>query len=294
MALPKFPPGLYVAATPIGHLSDITDRVRSALAVCDLIYSEDTRRALALMNGLHINRPQKNIHALHDHNEAEVAQEVVRNIQNGMSVLLISDAGTPGISDPGAVVVDAAWKAGVLISPLPGASALTAILSICGFARWPISFHGFAPAKKSARCEWLKNILALRGLAVIFEAPHRAIESLNDCAEIFGSKTPMAAARELTKQFETIHRGTISQVQEMISQKAQADPSSVKGEMVWVFDLGDKPESTADDETLCAWAEALGKEMPKSAAARILTKMLNVDRDRAYEALMAAGKNSTK
>lgn len=292
MALAKFPPGLYVAATPIGHLSDITDRVRHALAVCDLIYSEDTRRAHALINGLHISRPEKNIHALHDHNEAEVAKEVVRNIKEGMSVLLISDAGTPGISDPGAVVVDTAWKAGVLISPLPGASALTAILSICGFARWPISFHGFAPAKKSARCEWLKSILALRGLAVIFEAPHRAGESLKDCAEIFGDQTPMAAARELTKQFETIHRGTISQVQEMISQKTQADPSSVKGEMVWAFDLGDKPELSADDETLCAWAETLSEEMPKAKAARILAKMLHVDRDRAYQALMDADKKN--
>jgi 16S rRNA (cytidine1402-2'-O)-methyltransferase len=241
-----------------------------------------------LLSALGIGRPKSGLRALHDHNEARVKDQVISTIQAGQSVLLISDAGTPGISDPGYAVVDAAWKSGVRVVPLPGPSAVIAALSISGFARWPMSFWGFAPTKSAARLSWLVSIRQAGGLAVIFEAPHRASESLAACAEAFGPETPMLFGRELTKQHETLLRGTIQDVQAKIAAHQQADPGSVKGEMVWVFDLGEKQVESATHESLRAWAALLANEMPAANAAKCLVKMLSVSRDEAYQAVLAA------
>lgn len=281
-----FAPGLYVAATPIGHLADISERVRLALEHCDQLYAEDTRRAQQLLAGLQISRPRSSIHSLHSHNEAAVKQAVIAAIREGQSVTLISDAGTPAISDPGHEVVDAAWQAGLLVSPLPGASAVMAALSVCGFARWPISFWGFIPAKPAARKAWLEKIKAHGGLAVLFEAPHRAQDSLAACAEIFGLQTEMLYARELTKAHETLFRGPIANVQSQIQSLAEKDPGSIKGEMAWVVDLGEKIEVAASEADLQKWAAALATEMPTASAAKCLAKMLNVSREQAYAALL--------
>jgi 16S rRNA (cytidine1402-2'-O)-methyltransferase len=279
-------PALYVAATPIGHLADVTDRVRDALECCDLLYAEDTRRAQQLLAGLQISRSKSTIQSLHAHNEAAVTGHVLEALAKGLSVVLISDAGTPAISDPGHEVVNAAWQAGYTVSPLPGASAVMAAVSVSGFARWPVSFWGFIPAKPSARRTWLAKIKQHGGLAVVFEAPHRAQDSLNDCALAFGPQTPMLYARELTKSHETLLRGSIAIVQEQILALKEKDPGSVKGEMAWVFDLGDQPEHCADDAALQQWAAALATEMPASNAAKCLAKMLGVSREKAYAALL--------
>lgn len=289
MSTRSFPPGLYVAATPLGHLGDISQRVRDGLSDCDVIYAEDTRRAQMLLSALGIGRAKGSIRALHDHNEALVKDQVITDIQAGQSVLLISDAGTPAVSDPGYLVVDAAWQAQVPVSPLPGPSAVIAALSICGFARWPMSFWGFAPAKSAARQAWLETIRHAGGLAVIFEAPHRAVDALEDCANVFGPDTPMLFGRELTKQHETLLRGSIQEVQLKVNTMRQQDPGSAKGEMVWVFDLGEKPVTTATQETLEAWAATLASELPASSAAKCLVKMLGVSRDAAYQAVLKAG-----
>jgi len=286
-----FEPGLYVAATPIGHLADITDRVRECLSACDQLYAEDTRRAQILLSGLGISRDRSTIHALHEHNEEAVAQQVLADLAAGRSVMLISDAGTPAISDPGFRVVRAAWDHGYPVVPLPGASALTAALSVCGFARWPTAFWGFAPTKASARREWLTQIKAVGGLAVIYETPHRAQACLADCAQLFGHDTPMLFGRELTKQFETLFRGSIAKVQEQISQHQTQDAKSIKGEMVWVFDLGQAPDSNQQQDghlALTQWAAALSHEMPAANAAKCLSKMLQVPREVAYAAVLAA------
>lgn len=288
MTRSSFPAGLYVAATPLGHLADITERVREGLAECDLLFAEDTRRAQQLLNGLGISRSKTTVFALHDHNEDEASHRVLAALAAGQSVMLISDAGTPAISDPGFRVVNAAWQAGYKVMPLPGPSALTAAVSVSGFARWPMSFWGFAPAKSSARRDWLQQVYQHRGVAVLFEAPHRAAESLKDCAEIFGSDTPMLFAREMTKQHETLFRGPIDQVQQQIDAQQQGDPGAAKGEMVWVFDLGDRPATAVDDEQLAAWAAALAQDMPAASAAKCLVKMLRVSRDKAYAAVLAA------
>ena len=289
MSTTSFPPGLYVAATPLGHLGDITQRVRDGLAHCDWIYAEDTRRAQMLLSASGIGRNKNSIRALHDHNEAIVKDQVITAIAAGQSVLLISDAGTPAISDPGYAVVDAAWQAKISVCPLPGPSAVIAALSVCGFARWPMSFWGFTPVKSAARQAWLDNIRKAGGLAVIFEAPHRALDALADCATVFGPDTPMLFGRELTKQHETLIRGPIKEIQFKINAMREHDPGSAKGEMVWVFDLGDKPPTSASQDQLEAWAATLASEMPASSAAKCLVKMLGVSRDAAYQAVLKAG-----
>ncbi len=288
MTRSSFPAGLYVAATPLGHLADITARVRDGLEQCDLLFAEDTRRAQQLLTALGIGRARSTISALHDHNEEEASLRVLAALAAGQSVMLISDAGTPAVSDPGFRVVDAAWREGYKVVPLPGASALTAAVSVSGFARWPISFWGFIPSKSSSRRDWLAQVYRHHGVAVLFEAPHRAAESLRDCAEIFGAETPMLFAREMTKQHETLFRGPIHEVQQSIDAQQLADPGAAKGEMVWVFDLGDRPETAVDDEQLTAWANALAQEMPAASAAKCLVKMLGVSRDKAYATVLAA------
>jgi len=288
MAKNTFPAGLYVAATPLGHLADISDRVRDALTQCDVIFAEDTRRAQTLLSALGIGRSKSSIRSLHEYNEEAIQGEVLRALEARQSVLLISDAGTPAVSDPGALAVDAAWNHGYPISPLPGPSAVIAALSVCGFKRWPISFWGFAPAKSSARKTWLEKIRNSGGIVVIFETPHRADESLHDCATVFGSHTPMLFAREMTKQHETLLRSSIEQVTKKIMHQREQDPGSAKGEMVWVFDLGDKKIESADVQQLRQFATVLASEMPASSAAKCLVKMLGVTRDAAYEAVLSA------
>lgn len=286
MANNSFPAGLYVAATPIGHLDDISQRVRDALTRCDRIYAEDTRRTQTLLHALGIARDRAVLHALHEHNEYTVRDDVIAAIELGASVLMVSDAGTPAISDPGFLVVDTAWAHGIPISPLPGPSAVITALSVCGFARWPMCFWGFAPAKASARRSWLENLASSGGLAVIFEAPHRADASLTDCAAVFGDSTPMLYARELTKQHETLLRGSIRDIQHRVAKHQRQDPGAAKGEMVWVFDLGEKKTVSADHAQLMAWADALRGEMPAANAAKCLMKMCGVTRDEAYQAIL--------
>lgn len=292
MSKTSFPGGLYVAATPLGHLADITQRVREALLHCDLIFAEDTRRTQTLLQGLSIHRPRGGIASLHEHNESEVKARVLEALAQDQSVLLVSDAGTPAIADPGFQVVHAAWLAGFRVTPLPGPSAVIAALSVCGFARWPMTFWGFAPARQSARLEWLGKIQQVGGLAVIFETPHRAVEAMEDCAKVFGPNTPMLFGRELTKQHETLIRNSIEKVQVQVAQQKLQDPGSAKGEMVWVFDLGEKAQGLASQAQLKSWASMLAAEMPASAAAKCLVKMLGVGRDEAYSAVLAAGKHT--
>ncbi|MBU3724771.1 MAG: 16S rRNA (cytidine(1402)-2'-O)-methyltransferase [Burkholderiaceae bacterium] len=283
-------PGLYVAATPLGHLADITDRVRQGLAQCDLLFAEDTRRAQSLLSALGIHRPKSSIRALHGHNEKEVIDDVLEALGQQQSVMLISDAGTPGISDPGSFLVNAAWQAGAHVTPLPGPSAVITALSVSGFVRWPMSFWGFAPAKPGPRRQWLASIHAARGIAVMFEAPHRAKDCLTDCAEIFGADTPMLFGREISKQHETLIRGSIHEVQTSIEALQQQDPGAAKGEMVWVFDLGDQPKVSMDVAQVGRWAELLIHEMSAATAAKCLMKMAGISRDEAYQAVLKAQK----
>ena len=286
----SFPPGLYVAATPIGHLSDISERVRQALAECDLLYAEDTRRAQMLLTALGLHRPRSSIRALHGHNEKSALHAAIKELDAEKSIVLISDAGTPAISDPGSFLVRAAWESGLPVVALPGPSAVISALSISGFVRWPMSFWGFAPTKAGARRSWLSQILEARGIAVIFEAPHRAAACLVDCAAVFGPETLMLHAREMTKQFETLLRGTIAEVAIELEALQQRDPGSSKGELVWVFDLGDRPLKNPAEVPLHEWAKILCAEMTPARAAKCLMKLAHVSREAAYQAVLDAQK----
>jgi len=290
MQHPSFPPGLYVAATPIGHLSDISERVRQALTECDLLYAEDTRRAQALLTALGLHRPRSSIRALHGHNEKAKLHAVIRELGAQKSIVLISDAGTPAISDPGSFLVRAAWESGLPVVALPGPSAVISALSISGFVRWPMSFWGFAPTKAVARRSWLSQILEARGIAVIFEAPHRAAACLADCAAVFGPETLMLHAREMTKQFETLLRGTITEVAAALDTLQQQDPGASKGELVWVFDLGDRPLKNPGEAPLNEWAKILCAEMTPARSAKCLMKLAHVSREAAYQAVLDAQK----
>ena len=287
----SFPPGLYVAATPIGHLSDISERARQALAECDLMYAEDTRRAQTLLTALGLHRPRSSIRALHGHNEKAALHAAIRELGAEKSIVLISDAGTPAISDPGSFLVRAAWESGLPVVALPGPSAVISALSISGFVRWPMSFWGFAPTKAGPRRSWLSQILETRGIVVIFEAPHRAAACLADCAAIFGPETLMLHAREMTKQFETLLRGTIAEVAFKLEALQQRDPGASKGELVWVFDLGDRPIKDPAEVPLHEWATILCAEMTPSRAAKCLMKLAHVSRETAYQAVLNAQKS---
>ena len=219
---------LYVVATPIGNLSDLSVRARDVLAQADLICAEDTRHTRHLLHALGLDRP---LMALHDHNESDRVQQVLAQLQSGKSIALVSDAGTPLISDPGYRIVRELRAAGVQISPIPGACAAIAALSVAGIASDRFSFEGFLPAKASARRERLQKLAGETRTLVFYESSHRIEESLTDMMSAFGSHREAVLARELTKLFETVLDGTIASILE----KVATDANQRKGEFVVII-----------------------------------------------------------
>lgn len=219
---------LYVVATPIGNLSDLSVRARDVLAQADLICAEDTRHTRHLLHALGLDRP---LMALHDHNESDRVQQVLAQLQSGKSIALVSDAGTPLISDPGYRIVRELRAAGVQISPIPGACAAIAALSVAGIASDRFSFEGFLPAKASARRERLQKLTGETRTLVFYESSHRIEESLTDMMSAFGSHREAVLARELTKLFETVLDGTIASILE----KVATDANQRKGEFVVII-----------------------------------------------------------
>jgi len=196
---------LYVVATPIGNLEDITRRAERVLREADLVAAEDTRRTRHLLSSLGINPP---LHSHHEHNEAKSAAALVAELEQGKKVALVSDAGTPGLSDPGVRLVRLAQAAGIPVVPVPGPCALAAGISVAGMAGEEFTFLGFLPAKKSARRKKLLQIRDRTERLIFFEAPHRLNKSLRDMAEILGDREA-ALLRELTKLHEEIRRSSL-------------------------------------------------------------------------------------
>jgi 16S rRNA (cytidine1402-2'-O)-methyltransferase len=215
--------GLYLVATPIGNLGDISARAIETLKGVDVLYAEDTRHSRKLLNHLGIER---SLVACHEHNEATMAEEVVRRIETGESCGLISDAGSPGISDPGFRLVRACRKAGVMVAPIPGPSAVIAALSVSGLPTDSFRFVGFLPPKKAARLRNFEENLSVAETLVYFESTHRISKFLDDAESVFGPERTICIARELTKRHETILSGCIGQVKERFQQ------GSSKGEFV--------------------------------------------------------------
>jgi len=268
-------PGLYVVATPIGNLGDITQRAVEILKAADVVAAEDTRNTRALLAHLGISA---RLVALHEHNERQGAARAIEWIREGKSVALVSDAGTPGISDPGAVVVAAVRDAGLLVVPIPGASALTAALSASGLSFDGCVFAGFLPAKGAARREKLAALAAGPWALALFEAPHRVADTLADLHEALGNRD-VVIAREITKRFETIVRVPLATAAAWVAE----DPDRTRGEFVLVVE-GRAPAATANDPLPIL--EALLAELPLKSAVALAVKITGGKRNELYQAAL--------
>jgi 16S rRNA (cytidine1402-2'-O)-methyltransferase len=270
---------LYVVATPIGNLGDFTARAREVLANVGVIAAEDTRRTGQLLRSLGIAVP---LVSLHEHNEAARSQALIERLEAGESIALVSDAGTPLISDPGFDLVAAARERGIRVSAIPGPSAVIAALSVAGLPTARFTFEGFLPAKASARRAQLETLRHEPRTMVFYEAPHRIAEVLRDMREAFGAQRRAVVCRELTKHFETTYGGTL----DALVQQSERDPDMARGEIVIVV-AGDKSEQPSrhalDAEQL--W-RALLEELTPSQAAKIAARLTGEKRSELYERAM--------
>ena len=268
------PGTLFVVATPIGNLGDLSPRAQQTLRDVAAICAEDTRRSGQLLAHFGIATP---LVALHEHNEDAIAQRVVARLQGGESLALVSHAGTPLVSDPGFRLVRAARAAGVKVSPVPGPSALVAGLSVAGLPSDRFAFEGFLPAKASARRERLQGLVAEPRTLIFYESSHRIAETLADMAAAFGGDRPAVLARELTKLFETVLDGGLAGLQARV----EADADQRKGEfVVLVQGAGEAADAkVAEGRRLYA---KLKDHLPPSTAAKLAAELSGAPRKALY------------
>ena len=267
---------LYVVATPIGNLADVSLRALDVLRSVDSIFAEDTRVTRALLGHHGIDaRPR----ALHAHNEERAARDVLDALGAGRDVALVSDAGTPGISDPGARLVRLARAAGSEVVPIPGASALAAALSVSGM-EGPFAFLGFLPAKRLARRKMLEHWREFPHSLVLYEAPHRILECIADLADVLGGTREILIARELTKLFESIHTCRLADAGSWLV----ADANRQKGEFVLI--VSGAPATEADDTEPRRVLEALLAELPLKTAVRLAAEITGAPRNALYAAAL--------
>lgn len=271
---------LYVVATPIGHVDDVSARARTVLAAADLVVAEDTRHSRTLLSRLAIRAP---LQSLHEHNEVERIPGLVERLRAGAAIALVSDAGTPAISDPGYRLVVASHEAGQRVVPIPGPSAVTAALAAAGQPTDRFLFAGFLPAKPAQRRARLRELAEVSATLVLFESCHRLRSSLADLVTAFGGERPATLARELTKQFETIRRATLAELADFVA----ADPDQSRGEVVLV--IAGAPEAGRQGTTvdLEAALDALLPELPPARAAAVAARLTGVSRKAAYSAALA-------
>ena len=268
---------LFVVATPIGNLDDITLRALRVLAEANGVAAEDTRHSRGLLGHHGLQRP---LTALHEHNEEQQSQRLLERLRSGESIALISDAGTPLLSDPGYRLVGLAAAAGIEVVAVPGPSALTAALSISGLPTDRFAFEGFLPARRSARLKALAQLRQEPRTVVFFESSHRIADSLADLRDSFGGERPAAVCRELTKQFETVLRGSLDQLAERVA----TDADQRRGEFVVV--VGGCTEAVADAmPQAIRLARELQPLVGASQAARTAARLLDVPRRAVYDAL---------
>lgn len=265
---------LHVVATPIGHLDDISPRALATLRGADAVCAEDTRHTRQLLAHFGIERP---LVALHEHNEDALAERIVARLQAGESLALVSDAGTPLVSDPGYRLVAAARAAGVRVSPVPGACALVAALSVAGLPSDRFAFEGFLPAKAGARRERLAQLAGETRTLLFYESSHRIEECLADAVAVIGPERPAAIARELTKLFETVLDGTLADLHARVA----ADPDQRRGEFVLIVQgVGDAAEAkVAEGRRVYA---LLNQHLPPSTAAKLAAEISGAPRKALY------------
>jgi 16S rRNA (cytidine1402-2'-O)-methyltransferase len=266
---------LDVVATPIGNLSDLSTRARESLASADVIAAEDTRRTLGLLQALGLSRP---IMSLHAHNEARRLPDLLARLQAGEVVALVTDAGTPLLSDPGSLLVQSAASAGIEVRSIPGPSAITSALVAAGLPTDRFCFEGFLPAAERERRERLGELAAERRTLVFFEAPHRIAAALVDFATVFGAERPAAVARELTKAHETIYRGALGE----LAARARDDENFQRGELTIVVHGASADSAPTNLRALRRAVELLAKELPPGKAAALAAELTGATRQEAY------------
>jgi len=276
---------LYVVATPLGNLRDITLRALDILASVDVIAAEDTRVTSKLLAR---HRIATRMLSLHAHNERRRAAEIVSLLGSGKSVALVSDAGTPAVSDPGAVLVRAVAQAGYVVVPVPGPSAVIAALSASGIAAPQWLFCGFLPAAATARRAALTRVSDYPGALVFYEAPHRIAATLDALVAVLGPERGLVVARELTKRFETIHRCRLGEAPAWLA----VDTDRARGEFVLIVDAPGATIRAGDDaDAHDRMLSTLLAELPVAQAVRLAVKLTGAPRNRLYERALKLSKD---
>jgi 16S rRNA (cytidine1402-2'-O)-methyltransferase len=265
---------LYVVATPIGNLADLTERGRQVLAAVDLIAAEDTRETRRLLAHLGLS---KRLVAYHDHNEATAAERLIHWLSQGQDLALVSDAGTPLISDPGYRLISAAWEAGIRVVPIPGANAAICALSAAGLASDRFLFLGFPPRRGAERRSWLESLAHEPGTLILYESGRRAAATLADLSAVLGDGRRVVVARELTKRFETFLRGSAGELAERLA----ADPEQRLGELVILVSgapAGPRGQEQEQERVL----RVLAVELPLGQAAALGARITGASRKALY------------
>jgi 16S rRNA (cytidine1402-2'-O)-methyltransferase len=267
---------LYVVATPIGNLGDITYRAIQILSAVDRIAAEDTRHSRRLLQHYGISTPCV---AYHEHNERQVCDKLVEDLTNGATIALISDAGTPLVSDPGFPLVRSARAKGLKVIPIPGPSALIAALSVSGLPCDRFIFEGFLPAKSISRQRRLQELKAETRTMICYESPHRIVDTMVDLTQIFGPRRRAVVARELTKTFETVASDTL----EKLSDWVKSDANQQKGEFVLLVHGAETPVNEAISPEARSVLEILASELPVKQAAALAARITGVKKNVLYQ-----------
>lgn len=259
---------LYIVATPIGNLADLSPRAREVLGSVDLIAAEDTRHSRRLLAHFGI---ATRLQSMHDHNESRVVGQLIDKLQSGLAIALISDAGTPLISDPGYLLVAAAHAAGVAVSPVPGPSAVMAALSAAGLPTDRFCFEGFLPAKKSARLERITALATEPRTVVLYESVHRVVDCIADLVTVLGGARPAFIGRELSKQHEQCVSAPLGELQSMLADGRMLG----KGEFVIVLAGAEDSSESAGDIEATELLRKLMAELPGKKAATLAASILD-------------------
>jgi len=266
---------LYVVATPIGNLDDLSPRAILTLNEVSLIAAEDTRHSSKLLRHFGILTP---VTAFHEHNEREKAAELVTSLSSGKSIALISDAGTPLVSDPGYRLVRSAHSAGIRVVPLPGACAAIVALSASGLPSDRFAFEGFPPVKSAARRAWFEALASEPRTLIVYESPHRIVESLQDMVAVFGSAREAVYARELTKQFETVRHAMLGELVRWVAE----DANQQRGEIVVLIHGATVAEANGSEDAKRILRILTG-ELPVSQAVTLAAAITGQKKNQLYE-----------
>ena len=267
---------LYIVATPIGNMGDMTERAQQTLGDVDVIAVEDTRRSGQLLRHFEISTPMI---AVHEHNERQICDSLLSRIEKGENIALISDAGTPLLSDPGYFLVNQARERELSVVPIPGVSAVITALSVAGLPTDRFIFEGFLPAKSTARQQKLEKLKEDMRTVIFYEAPHRIVEMLKDCQTVFGGMRKVVIARELTKTFETVHGDTL----EKLIPWVEADENQKKGEFVVLLHGAAAREETDLDAESERILLILLKDLPVKQAAALAASITGLKKNALYQ-----------